>query len=49
LGKPEGKNPLRIPTFRYDNNIKMDITKIRRENKDWIYKAQGRAVVKTIM
>jgi hypothetical protein len=49
LRKPEGKRPLGIPTCRYDNDIKMDITKIGCQNKDWIHKSQGRALVKTIM
>ena len=49
LGKPAGKRLLGVPTSRYDNNIKMDITKIGCENKDWIHKAQGRAVVKTVI
>jgi len=49
LGKPEGKRLLGIPTCRYDNNIKIDITKIGCINKDWIHNAQGRARVKKII
>jgi hypothetical protein len=48
-GKPEGKRLLGIPTCRYGNNIKMDITKIGCINKDWIHKAQGRVRVKKII
>jgi hypothetical protein len=42
VGKPEGKRPLGIPTRRWVDNIKMDITKIGRDGMDYVDLAQDR-------
>jgi hypothetical protein len=40
VGKPEGKIPLVRPTYRWEDNIRMDITKIGFEGVDWMHLAQ---------
>jgi len=39
--KPEGKRPLGRSRGRWDD-IRMDLTEVRREVVDWIHLAQGR-------
>jgi len=36
VGKPEGKRPLGRPTYRWKNNIKMDLQKVGCGGMDWI-------------
>ena len=49
----EGNSPLQILSRRGDDNIKMDIKRIRSEGVDWHHLAEDRdrcrAVVKTVM
>jgi hypothetical protein len=51
--RPEGKRPLRRPTSRGDDNIRIDLSEAGREDVNWIRLAQdknwGRALVNTIM
>jgi hypothetical protein len=51
VGKPEGKGTLRTPRRRWEDNIKMDLRKIRWDDMDLIYLAeyrdQWRALVDT--
>jgi hypothetical protein len=42
MGKPEGRRPLRIPRHRWEDNIKMDLQKVRCGGVDWIDLAQDR-------
>jgi hypothetical protein len=53
VGKPEGKRPLGRPRRRQEDNIRIDLTKIRWLGVDWIHLAQDRdqwhAVVDTVM
>jgi hypothetical protein len=53
VGKPEGKRPLRRPTCRWEDNIRMDLREIGWEGVDWIHLTQDRdkwkALVNTIM
>jgi hypothetical protein len=53
VGKPEGKRPLRRPTLRRVDNIKMDFREIGWDRMDWIDLAQDRdqwmALVSTVM
>jgi hypothetical protein len=53
LGKPEGKRPLGRPRRKWVDNIKMDLSKIGWDGKDWIELAQDmdrwRALVNTAM
>jgi hypothetical protein len=42
VGKPEGKRPLGRPRRRWEDNIKMDLRKIRWGGMDWIDLAQDR-------
>jgi hypothetical protein len=37
---PEGKRPLDRPRHRQENNIKMDLRKIRLESVEWIHLGQ---------
>jgi hypothetical protein len=52
-GRPEGNRPLRRPSHRWENNIKMDLREIGINGANWIWLAQGRvqsqAFVKTVM
>jgi hypothetical protein len=36
VGKPEGKKPLGRPRHRWEDNIKMDLQKVRCGGMDWI-------------
>jgi hypothetical protein len=53
IGKPEGKRPLRRPSHRWVNNIRMDLREIGWGRMDWIGVAQVRdqwwALVNTVM
>jgi hypothetical protein len=40
VGKPEGNRPLRRPRLEWDDNIKMNLTKIGLEGADWILLAE---------
>jgi hypothetical protein len=51
--KSEGKRPLRRPRHRWEDNIRIDLRKIRWEGVGWIQLAQDRdqwsAVVNMVM
>jgi hypothetical protein len=53
VGKPEGMRPIRRPTHRWEDKIKMDFREIGWGGMDWIDLAQGRdqwrALVNTVM
>jgi hypothetical protein len=53
VGNPDWKKPLRKPSRRWENNIRMDFREIDWEGVDWMYLAQDRdqwrAVANTIM
>ena len=36
VGKPEGKRPLGRPSFRWEDNIKMDLQEVGCEGMNWI-------------
>ena len=42
VGKPGGKRPLGRPRCRWEDNIKMDIQKVRCGGMDWVELAQDR-------
>jgi hypothetical protein len=42
VGKPEGKRPLGRPRRRWVDNIKMDLSEVGWDGRDWIYLAQDR-------
>ena len=42
MGKPEGKRPLRRPSRRWEDNIKMDLQEGGCRGMDWIELAQDR-------
>ena len=42
MGKPEGKRPLRRPTGRWEDIIKMDLQEVGSGGMDWIELAQDR-------
>jgi hypothetical protein len=42
VGKPEGKRPLRRPTRRREDNIRMDVRELGWEDIDWIDLSQDR-------
>jgi len=42
VGKPEGKRPFGRPRHRWEDNIKMDLQKVRCGGMDWIELAQDR-------
>jgi len=52
VGKPDGKSPLRRPTHRWEDNIKMYLREVR-GGGDWIELAQDRdrwwPLVNTVM
>ena len=52
VGKPEGKRPLRRPTRRWEDNIKVDLREVG-VGGDWMGLAQDRdrwrALVNTVM
>jgi hypothetical protein len=53
VGKPEGKRPLGRPRHRWVDNIKIDLTEIGWDGRDWLELAQDRdqwrALVNTVM
>jgi transposase len=53
VGRPEGKRPLGRPRRRREDNIKMDLTEIGIDGRNWILLVQDRiqwwAFVKTVM
>jgi hypothetical protein len=53
VGRPEGKRPLGRPRRRWEDNIKMNLRKIRINGANWIQLAQDRvqwwAFVNTVM
>jgi hypothetical protein len=53
VGRPEGKRPLRRPRWRWEDNIKMDLTETGIDAANWIQMAQDwvqwRACVNTVM
>jgi hypothetical protein len=53
VGKLEGKRPLGRPRRRWEDNVKMDLRKMRCDGMDWIDLAQDRdlwrALVNTAM
>jgi hypothetical protein len=53
VGKPEGKRPLGRPSYRWIENIKMDLLEIVLSVVDWIGLAQDRyrwrALVNSVM
>ena len=53
MGKPEDKRPLRGPRHRWEDNIKMDLQKVRCGGMDWIKLALDRdtwrALVNAVM
>jgi hypothetical protein len=40
VGKPERKNPLGRPTFRWEDNIKLDFQEVGYGGMNWIELAQ---------
>jgi hypothetical protein len=42
VGKQEGKRPLGRPRLRWEDNIKIDLRKVRWDGMDWIELAQNR-------
>jgi hypothetical protein len=42
VGKPEGKRPLGRPRRRWEDNIQMDVEKVRGGRGDWMELAQDR-------
>jgi len=52
VGKPEGKRPLGRPRRRWEDNIKMDLQKVRGDHGEWMELAQDRnrwwALVRTV-
>jgi hypothetical protein len=53
IGRPEGKRPLRRPSGRWEDNIKLDLREIGTDGANWIQLAQVRvqwwAFVNTVM
>jgi hypothetical protein len=51
--RPEGERPLESPRYRWEDNIKMNLTEIGWGGMDWILPAQDRdqwrAFVNTVM
>jgi len=42
VGKPEGRKPLGRPRRKWEDNIKMDLQKVRCGGMEWIELAQDR-------
>jgi hypothetical protein len=42
VGKPEGKRPLGRPRRRWEDNIKMDLQRVRGSGGNWMELAQDR-------
>jgi hypothetical protein len=53
VGRPEGRRPLGRPRYRWEDNIKIDLTEIGFGDVDWIHWAldmdRWRALVNTVM
>jgi hypothetical protein len=53
VGKPEGRRPFGIPSYRREDNIKMDLHKVGCGGMDWIVLAEDRdrwwALVNAVM
>jgi hypothetical protein len=53
VGRPKGKRPLGRPRRRWEDNIKMDLSKIGIDRSNWVQLAQDRvrwrAFVNTVM
>ena len=49
VGKPEGKRPLRRPTYRWVDNIRMDLQEVGCGYMDWIRLAQDRNRWRTLV
>ena len=53
VGKPDGKRPLGRPRCRWEDNIKMDLQKVRKGFGDWMELVEDmdrwRALVSTVM
>jgi hypothetical protein len=49
VGKQEGRRPLEIPRYRWENNIKMGLREIGWGGMDWIYLAQDRDQWRVLM
>jgi hypothetical protein len=53
VGKTEGKGPMKKPTRRWEDNVKMDLQEVRFGGMDWIELAQvrdrWRTLVKAVM
>ena len=53
VGKPEGKRPLGTPSYRWEDNIKMDLQEVGMGCGDRMELAEGRdswrALVSTVM
>jgi len=53
VGKPEGKRPLGRPSYRWEDNIWMDLQEVGCGGMDWIEMAQDtdgcRALVNAVM
>jgi len=39
VGKPEGKKPLRRPSCKWEDNIRIDVREIGWEGVDWMHLA----------
>jgi hypothetical protein len=52
-GRPEGKRPFGIPSYRWKDNIRIDLQQVGWEGVDWIDLAKGRdrwrALVNAVM
>jgi hypothetical protein len=49
VGKLEGKRPLRKPSRRWEDNIKMDLQEVGRRAMDWIDLVQDRERWRTLV
>ena len=49
VGKPEGKRPLGRPSFKWADNIKMDLEEVGCGGMDWIELTQDRNTWQTFV
>jgi hypothetical protein len=49
VGKPEGKIPLKIPSRRWKDNIKMDLQDVGCEGMGWIELSEDRDSWRTLL